>query len=99
MSVKKTIRFACAIIAAAALFGSVLSVAPTQAQSPTALPDWGGIWAMQGNTVFDRSTVQPPTGRAGEPGVREFPPYNAEWEAKYLRNKIGRASCRERVSD
>ena len=25
-------------------------------------------------------------GRAGEPGVREFPPYTDEWEAKYRRN-------------
>lgn len=51
-----------------------------------ALPDWTGIWAMQGNTVFDRTSVQPPTGRAGEAGVREFPPYTDEWEARYRRN-------------
>ena len=56
------------------------------AQAPSTLPDWSGIWAMQGNTVFDRASVRPPEGRAGEPGVREFPPYNAEWEAKYAKN-------------
>jgi hypothetical protein len=75
------IRFASASVAVLWLW----SQAPVQAQSP-ALPDWGGIWGMQGNTVFDRASVQPPTGRAGEPGVREFPPYNDEWEAKYRRN-------------
>ena len=30
--------------------------------------------------------MQPPTGRAGEPGVREFAPYNDAWEARYRRN-------------
>ena len=36
-----------------------------------------------GWSVFDAATVQPKNGRAGEPGVREFPPYNAEYEAIY----------------
>ena len=67
----------------------VLAVtAGAQAQSPSSrpLPDWSGVWAMQGNTVFDRASVQPPTGRAGDAGVRESPPYNDEWEAIYRRN-------------
>jgi hypothetical protein len=54
--------------------------------APAGLPDWSGVWAMEGPTVFDRATVQPPDGRTGEPGVREFPPYNDEWEAIYRRN-------------
>ena len=54
--------------------------------SAAALPDWSGVWAMEGSTVFDRATLQPPNGRSGEPGVREFPPYNDEWEAIYRRN-------------
>lgn len=41
---------------------------------------------MVGPTVFDTSTVEPPNGRAGDPGVRERPPYNDEWEARYKRN-------------
>lgn len=64
----------------------VPQVAQAQSSTPSPLPDWSGVWAMQGNTVFDRATVQPPTGRAGEPGVRESPPYNDEWEAIYRRN-------------
>lgn len=50
------------------------------------LPDWSGIWAMVGPTVFDRATVEPRDGRAGTAGVREFPPYNERWEAKYEAN-------------
>jgi hypothetical protein len=55
-------------------------------QPPAALPDWSGVWAMQGPTVFDRATVRPPDGRAGDAGVRELPPYKDEWEAKYKKN-------------
>jgi hypothetical protein len=58
-------------------------IAPT---SFDRLPDWSGVWAMIGPTVFDRATVQPPDGRAGTAGVREYPPYNEEWERKYQRN-------------
>ena len=58
------------------------------------LPDWSGVWQMIGPTVFDNATVQPQGGRAGGAGVREYPPYNDEWEAKYVANidqvRIGR---------
>src|SRR6478736_3769798 len=49
------------------------------------LPDWSGAWSMVGGTVFDRATQ---TGQGGSitPGVREHPPYNAEWEAIYQKN-------------
>jgi hypothetical protein len=78
--------------AAAAVFVLLAGVGLAHAQAPAAapagakLPDWSGIWQMVGPTVFDRATVQPQNGRAGEPGVREFPPYNDEWEAKYKKN-------------
>jgi hypothetical protein len=72
---------------AAACLATATPVLGQSNRSPAAgLPDWSGVWAMQGGTVFDRATVQPPDGRVGEPGVREFPPYNAEWEAKYRAN-------------
>ena len=44
------------------------------------------MWELVGGTLFDRATAEPPDGRAGDPGARERPPYNAEWEAKYLAN-------------
>ena len=54
-------------------------------QNQFALPDWSGVWAKQGATVFDPSTMTG-VGGSGTPGVRQHPPYNAEWEAKYLAN-------------
>ena len=74
------------VIAGAALFCVVATIGADAQGTRPALPDWSGIWAMQGPTVFDRASVQPPTGRAGEPGVREAPPYTDEWEAKYRTN-------------
>jgi len=71
---------------ALALGGTALTVDAVRAQPAAALPDWSGVWAMQGPTVFDGATVRPPDGRTGQPGVREFPPYNEEWEAIYRRN-------------
>ena len=78
---------------------AVLTVAEGQQPKPhapkasytalNALPDWGGVWQMVGPTVFDTSTVEPSNGRAGEPGVRERPPYNDEWEARYRKNIEG----------
>ena len=50
------------------------------------LPDWNGVWQMIGSTIFDHATVEPPGVRSGRPGVREHPPYNDQWEAKYLVN-------------
>ena len=46
------------------------------------LPDWSGVWSMTGGTVFDTATQ---TGKGGSvtPGVREHPPYNAEYEKIY----------------
>jgi hypothetical protein len=61
-----------------------LLAAPAAAGAQT-LPDWTGVWQMVGGTVFDRATM---TGQGGAltPGVRERPPYNAQWEAIYQRN-------------
>jgi len=49
------------------------------------LPDWSGVWQrVEGNGgMFDVATTKPADGRAGEPGVRQFPPLTAAWEAKY----------------
>lgn len=49
------------------------------------LPDWSGVWQrVEGNGgMFDVATTKPAGGRAGEPGVRQYPPLTAAWEAKY----------------
>lgn len=49
-------------------------------------PDWTGVWSEMGNTVFDHDSIVPQGASSGTEGAREFPPYNEEWEAKYLNN-------------
>jgi hypothetical protein len=76
------------VVVSAALSVTAATLADGQGRStrPSVLPDWSGVWAMQGGNVFDAATVQPRGGRAGNSGVRSFPPYNDEWEAKYRAN-------------
>lgn len=81
MSWPATAHMRMGILAAAAF---LLTPLPATAQDE--LPDWSGVWEMVDGTVFDRATIDPPDARAGDPGAREYPPYNEEWEAKYLRN-------------
>jgi len=80
-------------LAAAALALLALALAQPAAAAPAAawaaLPDWSGVWQMQGSTVFDESTRNDAPGRAGSAGVRERPPYNARWEERYLKNIQG----------
>ena len=83
------VRTVCKAIASIGVLAVVLVPQVTSAQSHPSfedLPDWTGVWQMIGPTIFDRSTVQPPDGRAGRHGVREFPPYTEEWEQRYLAN-------------
>jgi hypothetical protein len=77
MKVMRNVLVVCMLVPALA-FG--------QRGGAAALPDWSGVWQMVGPTVFDSASVEPPNGRAGDPGVRERPPYNAEWEARYQKN-------------
>jgi hypothetical protein len=72
-----------AALAAAALLAGAARAAPVPYDQ---LPDWSGVWQMVGNTVFDHASVTPPNGAAGVANVREHPPYNAAWEAKYENN-------------
>jgi hypothetical protein len=67
---------------AALLGSSCLFLQPATAQE---LPDWSGVWAMMGGTIFDAATK---TGQGGSTavGVREHPPYNAEYESRYQTN-------------
>jgi hypothetical protein len=84
LRIARTSPYACVVALGVGVgFTSGLALAQS---APAALPDWSGVWAMEGPTVFDRATVQPPDGRTGDPGVREYPPYNDEWEAIYRRN-------------
>ena len=90
-----------ALLAAAACVIAI-GVAAGQASKPAsaALPDWSGVWQMIGPTVFDRASVQPQNGRAGDPGVREFPPLTDEYERSTARtssvSRPGRSPIRSR---
>jgi hypothetical protein len=59
-----------------------VAVVANDAGESSGLPDWSGVWSMQGGTVFDRGTW---TGGGGSitVGSRAHPPYNDEWEAIY----------------
>jgi hypothetical protein len=50
------------------------------------LPDWSGVWAEVGNTIFDHASVVPPGGNANAEGVREYPPLSDEFERIYVAN-------------
>jgi hypothetical protein len=69
---------------------------PTYTPTVTAwdkLPDWSGVWQMVGPTIFDTATQ---TGKGGsvDVGVREHPPFNAEWEAEYQKSLAKRDAAR-----
>jgi hypothetical protein len=68
---------ALGVIVPSLSYGQAASVTPFDK-----LPDWSGLWNMMGGTVFDTATQ---TGKGGvvTHGVREHPPYNAEYEKIY----------------
>ena len=68
--------------------GALLAPAVLHGQQPKyeSLPDWSGIWQMQGGTVFDAATMTPKGVGTGTPNAREFPPYTPEFEKLYLEN-------------
>lgn len=74
------LQLAAALLLAASAGGAGAATPP----APPQLPDWSGVWARIGTNVFDPATATP--GGAGVAGVRAYPPYNAEWEKKYLAN-------------
>lgn len=48
------------------------------------LPDWSGVWHLVGSPqLLEREDA--PTF---VPGVRNYPPYNEEWEAQYTRDLV-----------
>src|SRR3979490_1331130 len=57
-------------------------VAAERAKPITALPNWSGLWNPVGGLIFDPSTADPKGNNAQQPGDREHPPYNVEWEAR-----------------
>jgi hypothetical protein len=73
-------------LAASMVLAQGLISAQQKPHSFESLPDWSGIWQMQGGTIFDAGTVEPKNGRSGEAWVRERPPYTPEFEKLYQQN-------------
>ena len=71
-----------------AVLAVLLLAHSTASAQSSKLPDWSGVWErFEGNGgIFDPSTVEPKDGRAGSPGVRQFPPLTDAWEVKYQAN-------------
>jgi len=88
---RKSQLVAAALLACVAVpaLAAVPVLTPQQrAEKAAALPNWSGVWVIAGpptnTTTFDGATADPPGSDAITPGVRQHPPYNAAWEAKYL---------------
>ena len=49
-------------------------------------PEWGGVWFQHENNLYDPAGLTDPRNKGvrNAANIREFPPYNAEWEAKYV---------------
>jgi hypothetical protein len=52
------------------------------AQQLSTLPDWSGVWHTKGSPAL----ISVENGRSFVRGMRDHPPYNAEWETKYTEN-------------
>ena len=58
--------------------------APVQKDSKMGLPDWSGVWNPHERNMFDPTAFDRPENKGkGAQDIREYPPYNAAWEAKY----------------
>lgn len=68
------------------IMDAAAEAAPGFAPAWSELPDWNGVWAEDGNTVFDHASVEPPGGSSNEPGTREYPPLTEQWEQVYEQN-------------
>lgn len=78
------------ILSIVSLLCSYPSGAQTQLNSPerleqySKLPDWSGVWRLVGSPAlldFEESN-------AFTSGIRDYPPYNEEWEARYTTDLV-----------
>jgi len=64
---------------------------PERLQAFAKLPDWSGVWRLNGSpALIDRHVATAGLGGGSNPTreVRDHPPYNAEWETKYQKHLI-----------
>jgi hypothetical protein len=83
-------RRAAIILVSVPLLLSHAALAQTQLNSPerlgqfAKLPDWSGVWRLVGSPAL----LDVEDGKSFEPGIRDHPPYNEEWEAKYTADLV-----------
>ena len=98
MSRSRRQALAGAGLAGVLLFGSLATAAtPQMAGHAESLPDWSGVWAPVESPLFDPSAAERPESKGLDLyQMRDYPPYNAEYEGKYRQilddNKAGKPS-------
>jgi hypothetical protein len=70
------------------------SIAQTASAPVQNLPDWSGVWNPAELNIFDPTAPHDPQNKKNSSAayMREFPPYNAEWEARYQKNLADNAA-------
>ena len=80
-------KIALGAAAATLVLSSEQSFAQPPAAKPhasKALPDWSGVWEPIGGFILDVTAQQRPENKGNPPyEVRDFPPYNPDYEARY----------------
>ena len=77
---------ATALVLAAAAPLSAQAMSKEMLEQYAKLPDWSGVWKLNGTAaLLERGDL-----KTFAKGNRDHPPYNAEWEARYVAN-IARA--------
>jgi hypothetical protein len=69
-------------------------IAKAEAGTQPALPDWSGVWNPAETNIFDATAPKDPRNKnlSSSADMREFPPYNAEWEARYKKLLVDNAA-------
>ena len=66
--------------AASLIITASAQAAPARAR----LPDWSGVWGPSELNIFDPSALKDPSNKGRDLySMRDFPPYNAEYGARY----------------
>jgi hypothetical protein len=73
-----------AVVALVAAISGPLAAQPAAASAQT-LPDWSGVWNPHELNIFDPTAPRQSQNKKNSSAadMREFPPYNVEWEARY----------------
>jgi hypothetical protein len=84
MRTSMTLMSAFAVVALIAATCRPLAAQPATAPVQT-LPDWSGIWNPHELNIFDPTAPRQAQNKKNSSAadMREFPPYNVEWEERY----------------